>query len=123
MSLDIFESPFSQPAPDPSSNKRYVLLFVQDGVFVFGQQTSTGLRIVVGATRVESELPDEGLNPVFSDIQRAYLGVICNPFKAVESENEEISNAAFDRKIKECVRKWEAKWDAPPAAPATSEPH
>ncbi|ESX01352.1 hypothetical protein HPODL_05167 [Ogataea parapolymorpha DL-1] len=107
MSLDIFESPFAQPAPDPNTKKTYVLLFVQDGVYVFGHQTSTGLRIVVGATRAENELPDEGLNGVFADIQRAYLKLVCNPFKTIESENEEIENPRFDRQIKEAVARWE----------------
>ncbi|OBA15208.1 uncharacterized protein OGAPODRAFT_9453 [Ogataea polymorpha] len=107
MSLDIFESPFAQPAPDPNTKKTYVLLFVQDGVYVFGHQTSTGLRIVVGATRAENELPDEGLNGVFADIQRAYLKLVCNPFRTIESENEEIDNPRFDRQIKEAVVRWE----------------
>ncbi|KAG0688597.1 hypothetical protein C6P40_000753 [Pichia californica] len=50
MSLDVFESPFA-PVGTHSSQGKPTLLFVQDGILVYGSETLTGLKIVVGCSR------------------------------------------------------------------------
>ncbi|ODV85862.1 hypothetical protein CANARDRAFT_22648 [[Candida] arabinofermentans NRRL YB-2248] len=129
MSLDIFESPFTptittaSTIPTSTNNntatgtivglnsihKIYNLLFVQDGIFIFGYETNTGLKIVVGASRKENELEmnnQDGLNRIFREIHKAYLSLICNPFKNIDSGNDEIVNSVFDKKIKKIVDTW-----------------
>ncbi|GME76611.1 unnamed protein product [Ambrosiozyma monospora] len=115
MALDIFESPFaSLPAQQQqyaaSANKIYQLLFVQDGIFVFGQETNTGLKIVLGCSRKENDdvalQSSEGLNPVFKDVHRAYLRLICNPFRSTDDVDQEIENPRFDKRVKEIVNNW-----------------
>ncbi|GMG29570.1 unnamed protein product [Ambrosiozyma monospora] len=115
MALDIFESPFASLASQQqqyaaSANKIYQLLFVQDGIFVFGQETNTGLKIVLGCSRKENDdvalQSQEGLNPVFKDVHRAYLRLICNPFRSTDDVDQEIENPRFDKRVKEIVNHW-----------------
>lgn len=65
MSLDVFESPFA-PVGTHSSQGKPTLLFVQDGILVYGSETLTGLKVVVGCSRYKGietadkrvEIPD-----------------------------------------------------------------
>lgn len=50
MSLDVFESPFA-PVGTHSSQGKPTLLFVQDGILVYGSETLTGLKVVIGCSR------------------------------------------------------------------------
>ncbi|QPG74921.1 hypothetical protein FOA43_002259 [Brettanomyces nanus] len=109
MALDVFDSPFMPMAEtEPRPGRTYRLLFVQDSVFVFGQETNTGLKIVVGGSRDENEYnkQETGLNEVFKQIYRAYLRLICNPFIDSEKIDDEIESTQFDRRIKEIVKSW-----------------
>ena len=54
MSLDVFESPFA-PVGTHSAKGKPTLLFVQDGVLVYGSETLTGLKVVVGCSRYSKE--------------------------------------------------------------------
>ncbi|ODQ48081.1 hypothetical protein PICMEDRAFT_122937 [Pichia membranifaciens NRRL Y-2026] len=54
MSLDVFESPFA-PIGTHSAKGKPTLLFVQDGVLVYGSETLTGLKVVVGCSRYNRE--------------------------------------------------------------------
>lgn len=54
MSLDVFESPFCPPAAHSVEGKP-CLLFVQDGILVYGCESQTGLKIVIGCSRYEGE--------------------------------------------------------------------
>lgn len=50
MSLDVFESPFCPPTATAMEGKPS-LLFVQDGILVYGSETQTGLKVVIGCSR------------------------------------------------------------------------
>lgn len=50
MSLDIFESPFHESLALDNNN----LLFVQDGISVYGFETNTGLKIIIGTASKEN---------------------------------------------------------------------
>lgn len=50
MSLDVFESPFA-PVGTHSAQGKPTLLFVQDGILVYGSESLTGLKIVIGCSR------------------------------------------------------------------------
>ncbi|VEU21757.1 DEKNAAC102779 [Brettanomyces naardenensis] len=111
MALDVFDSPFAPMAEvEPPAGRTYQLLFVQDGVFVFGQETNTGLKIVVGCSRNENDGSKEsiGLNNVFKQIYKAYLRLICNPFIGTDKIDQEIDNKPFDERIKQIVKEYKA---------------
>ncbi|CDK27973.1 unnamed protein product [Kuraishia capsulata CBS 1993] len=98
MSLDIFESPFYERAPKGGN-----LLFIQDGIYVYGFETNTGLKIVLGTS--EKEISEDALAEVFKDIHKAYLRLICNPFRS-SKDIVSIENPTFDKRIKDIVTKW-----------------
>ncbi len=109
MALDVFDSPFMPVTePEPRLGHTYNLLFVHDGVFVFGHETSTGMKIVVGCSREEqtTDSSERNLNGVFRNINRAYLRLVCNPFISSEKIDSEIDNVQFDDKISSIVESW-----------------
>lgn len=50
MALDVFESPFCPPTATAVQGKPS-LLFVQDGMLVYGSETQTGLKLIIGCSR------------------------------------------------------------------------
>lgn len=60
MSLDVFESPFGPPT-DTALEGKPSLLFVQDGILVYGSETQTGLKVVIGCSRY---CPPKNTKPV-----------------------------------------------------------
>lgn len=60
MSLDVFESPFA-PVGTHSAKGKPTLLFVQDGILVYGSETLTGLKVVIGCSRYNKDrISDNG---------------------------------------------------------------
>jgi len=109
MALDVFDSPFMPAAEtEPKAGRTYNLLFVHDGVFVFGQETNTGMKIVLGCSREEhtTDQSERNLNGVFKKVNRAYLRLVCNPFITSEKIDSEIENVQFDRSISDIVARW-----------------
>ena len=109
MALDVFDSPFMPAAEtEPKVGHTYNLLFVHDGVFVFGQETNTGMKIVLGCSREEhtTDRSERNLNGVFKKVNRAYLRLVCNPFITSEKIDSEIENVQFDRSISDIVARW-----------------
>lgn len=99
MSVDVFESPFMPMAEtEPPVGRTYQLLFVEQGVFVYGQENNTGLKIVVGCSKNEP-----GLNTVFQQVHKTYLRLVCNPFIGSDRMDREIDDDKFDGKVKEIV--------------------
>ncbi|OWB57700.1 hypothetical protein B5S28_g3666 [[Candida] boidinii] len=107
MSLDIFESPYFEPNKIKDNCN---LLFVQDGVYVFGFESNTGLKIILGTSRKESEILNSDLSIVFKEIHKSYLRLICNPFKSID-DTSTIENKNFDKRIFNIVENWNSKID------------
>lgn len=97
MALDVFESSFSS-----NTNAKSTLLFINDGVHVFGMEMLTGLKIVIGCSKNGDE-KDIDLTNTMNSIKVEYVKYTSNPFFKLES-NQEISNVKFDSKIKDIVK-------------------
>lgn len=113
MGLDVFSSPTSltlrEQQQQHQSNQGvapiYLLLFIQDGILVYGYETNNGLKILVGLVEPETT---ERLNQLFLKIHKCYLRAVCNPFNGgVEDADKSIENSAtFDRNLKQVVAQW-----------------
>lgn len=125
MSLDVFESPFCPPAALATQGKPS-LLFIQDGILVYGSETQTGLKIIIGCSRMRDENNDDSLGNlegyaendvmevseltgVSASIRKEYLRYSCNPFLDVKRENDEIKSEKFDNNIKRMVEEFNSK--------------
>ncbi|GMM36381.1 hypothetical protein DASC09_037060 [Saccharomycopsis crataegensis] len=128
MALDVFSSALYEPS---SVDQNCSLLFVEDGISVYGYETNTGLKIVVGTAThgagargagvISEESGGSGngggfigvgggdvgksLDGIFKNIHKAYLRLICNPFQPLD-ENAVISSKKLDKSIVEVVEVW-----------------
>lgn len=100
MALDVFESSFG-----PNTNARSTLLFVDDGVYVFGMEMLTGLKVVVGCTKGPSEERDVDLTATMNAIKVEYVKVASNPFfkETTEGPEGDINSSRLDAKVREIV--------------------
>lgn len=71
MSLDVFESPFA-PSGILNNTGKPALLFVQDGILVYGIETQTGLKIVIGCSRFEKTINEEDEDDKSTDAARIF---------------------------------------------------
>lgn len=123
MALDVFASPMAMTLHEQQLQEQRLaeldlggstLLFVQDNVTVYGHETSTGLKIIVGAADVDSEEASGGLEKpqsfreLFSLILRCYLRVVCNPFSAIEDGDAArvLQGPKFDSSVRAVVEAW-----------------
>lgn len=117
MALDIITSPSSvsirEQQQDGDIKSGAVLLLVQDNVTVYGYESNTGLKIIVGfnnQARIQKELSQLlPLRDLFLSIHKVYIKTICNPFKdsVVDLDDEQIlQTPKFDKSIKNIVEKW-----------------
>ncbi|ODV59495.1 Tca17p [Ascoidea rubescens DSM 1968] len=112
MALDIFLSNFfsdsssNDKASGFSNSNTSKLLFVQDGISVYGYESNTGLKIVIGTS--SNEISNKNLDLLFKNIHKAYLGLICNPFQSLD-EKSLVTSKNFEAKIKCIVDSWNAK--------------
>lgn len=98
-----------------------LLLFVNDGLAVYGHETRTGLKIVVGVNNEpcepnNSDSPPQArqsiqprLGMLMSNIFQCYMRAIFNPFNTVEATTDEAStllSATFDKNIKSIIEIW-----------------
>lgn len=107
MALDMFSSRFMEP---DSLESQSALLFVEDGISVYGYETNTGLKIVIG-TVTKGENLSTVLDEVFISLYKLYLRLICNPFQPLD-ENSLVSSNKLEKSIVSIVDKWNAgaKW-------------
>lgn len=122
MALDIFASPMSLSLHEQQLQEQRLaeldlggatLLFVQDDVTVYGNETSTGLKIIVGTTTetVEDEgetVKKQSFSDLFSRILRCYLRIVCNPFSCIDQNDAAsvLQGPKFDNSIREIVEQW-----------------
>lgn len=108
--MDIFESPCNDVS-DVKGDQPSNFLFAQDGISVYGFESNTGLKIVIGchargditAQLIEvSELLTFTNNEIFGDIHRAYLRVVCSPFGDRSGKLE----TTFGKKLEDIVKAW-----------------
>ncbi|KAM9914766.1 hypothetical protein OXX69_000324 [Metschnikowia pulcherrima] len=111
MALDVFASPMSLHLREQQgASDGVLLLFIQDDVTVYGMETNNGLKLVVGAS---TEIVfREKLKNLFSQIHRAYLKTVCNPFTDVSRDGDYdkmLHTGVFDKRIKKIVREWDSE--------------
>ncbi|KAH3672720.1 hypothetical protein WICMUC_004126 [Wickerhamomyces mucosus] len=97
MALDIFLSDFYEGDVGKPS-----LLFIQDGLNVYGYETSTKLRILIGTG---FKITPDFIN-IFKQIQRVYLNVVLNPFQNNDPANSNINEKKLSSKIDDIIHKW-----------------
>ncbi|CAM9010249.1 unnamed protein product [Wickerhamomyces anomalus] len=102
MALDIFLSPFfegEQGIP--------VLLFIQDGINIYGYETNTGLKILIGSS---SEI-DESFGFIFKKLHRLYLNLIVNPFQSNDLSQLTINEEKTTLKVNQIIDEWDKKYN------------
>ncbi|CEP24752.1 hypothetical protein BN1211_5664 [Cyberlindnera jadinii] len=102
MALDVFLSPlYGGECGVPS------LMFVQDGINVYGYETNTGLKILIGT---DGEL-DQSYETIFKQIHRIYLGLLLNPFNTGDSSSSTptFNHGTISTKIEGIVNQWKAQ--------------
>lgn len=127
MALDIFASGVSinlreqQQQDSERTDGAILLLFQEQNCSVYGYQSNTGLKIVVGLgfrNNTDSQEQDKNTSPdkkmqlkdLFLDIQKCYIRAICNPFNYLDGSpqtNEKtFQSPKFDRSIRASVTQW-----------------
>lgn len=128
MALDIFASGASmslreqqQQQDSEKTDGAILLLFQEENCSVYGYQSNTGLKIVVGLgarDSPDSQLQEKSgstdkkmqLKELFLDVQKCYIRAICNPFNYLDGSpqtNEKtLQSPKFDRSIKATVAQW-----------------
>ncbi|CDR42009.1 CYFA0S08e02564g1_1 [Cyberlindnera fabianii] len=101
MALDVFLSPLYTGEPGIPT-----LMFVQDGVCVYGYETNTGLKILVGT----SEEIDHSFEYIFKSMHKIYLGLVVNPFQSNDTNELTINEKSMEVKIKNVIKTWRAKY-------------
>jgi hypothetical protein len=92
MALDVFLSPLYDGEPGVPS-----LMFIQDGVNVYGYETNTGLKILVGTN---GEI-DQSYDVIFKKLHKLYLGMVVNPFN-----NGEINEDKLSKRVTQVISEW-----------------
>lgn len=102
MALDVFLSPFyegEQGAP--------VLLFIQDGINIYGYETNTGLKILIGSS---GEI-DESFGFIFKRVHRLYLNLTVNPFQSNDISQLKVNEKSMTLKINQIIDEWDKKYN------------
>jgi hypothetical protein len=92
MALDVFLSPLYDGEPGVPS-----LMFIQDGVNVYGYETNTGLKILVGTN---GEI-DQSYDVIFKKLHKLYLGIVVNPFN-----NGAINEDKLSKRVTQVISEW-----------------
>lgn len=120
MALDIITSPTSismrEQQQDGDIKNSAILLLIQDDVTVYGYESNTGLKIIVGFDNQTTLLNDKidmtqlNLKVLFNNIHKVYIKTICNPFLDISDKPQEnesmLQTSSFDNKIKTIVTNW-----------------
>ncbi|KAK9449890.1 Sedlin, N-terminal conserved region-domain-containing protein [Limtongia smithiae] len=115
IALDVFTARL----PARSSDSDFGLLFVQDGVAMYGWMTSTGVKIVLGFA--SGEVVGSEIRSIFRAIHYAYISLVCNPFYTVD-DRRQIESRKFDINVRRVVDAWNGTIPSPVPPPATTTP-
>ncbi|KAK9374092.1 Sedlin, N-terminal conserved region-domain-containing protein [Lipomyces chichibuensis] len=99
ISLDVFAARL----PQKTSDSDFGLLFVQDGMAMYGWMTNTGVKIVLGFA--SGEIIGSEIRSIFRAIHFAYISLVCNPFYTMD-ERRPIHSRKFDINIGRIVNAW-----------------
>ncbi|KAK9324683.1 Sedlin, N-terminal conserved region-domain-containing protein [Lipomyces orientalis] len=99
ISLDVFAA----RSPQKTSDSDFGLLFVQDGMAMYGWMTNTGVKIVLGFA--SGEVISNEIRSIFRAIHFAYISLVCNPFYSVD-ERRPIHSRKFDISLRRIVDAW-----------------
>ncbi|KAK9485590.1 Sedlin, N-terminal conserved region-domain-containing protein [Lipomyces starkeyi] len=99
ISLDVFAARL----PQKTSDSDFGLLFVQDGMAMYGWMTNTGVKIVLGFA--SGEIIGSEIRSIFRAIHFAYISLVCNPFYTVD-ERRPIHSRKFDINVRRIVDAW-----------------
>jgi len=102
MALDIFLSPFyegEQGIP--------ILLFIQDGINIYGYETNTGLKILIGTS---NEI-NSSFQIIFKKLHKLYLNLIINPFQNNDLSKLKINKNTMTIKINQIIKEWDMKYN------------
>lgn len=108
MALDIIASPSSISIREQQQQAEVknlaVLLVVHDEVTVYGYESHTGLKVIIGFNNQTHLVKDNtSLRSLFVSVHKVYVKMICDPF--VEDENV-LQTPVFDNQIKKIVGLW-----------------
>ncbi|EGV63578.1 hypothetical protein PSN45_004538 [Yamadazyma tenuis] len=117
MALDIITSPASisirEQQQEADVRNGAVLLVVYDDVSVYGYESNTGLKIIIGFNNQTHLNQEESkmvtLRTLFLSVHKAYVKTICNPFLEIDSSGDiegMLQNEVFDKSIKKIVNDW-----------------
>jgi hypothetical protein len=101
MALDVLTSPSYE-----GENNTVQLLFVKDQANIYGYQTSTGLKIIIGT---DQEIKKD--STVFSSIHKIYLNMIINPF---QTEELKFNEKSLSGKISQVINQHQARTPTAP---------
>lgn len=110
MALDVFLSPVSLSLREQQQSDGVLLLFIQDDVTVYGLETNSGLKIVVGTGEEEPAMTR--IKQLFSSIHKCYLKTICNPFSDFStgaSNDGMLQTPRFDKDLLGIVSGWNSQ--------------
>lgn len=105
MSLDVFESTYA-----PNTSEKPGLLFVQDGVFIYGYEMSIGVKVVVGIIRDKITLEEwnekdltelDYVKNIIDGVCKEFVRYSCSSFR--EGPIEEINSNIFDKRISKVI--------------------
>lgn len=103
MALDIITSPASLSLRETQQNSDSILLMIQDDVSVYGYETNTGIKIIIGFDNLVSTKQGD-VNLLFKGIYKNYIKAVCNPFG--EESTNVLQTPSFDRGIEKIVNQW-----------------
>ncbi|KAK9457173.1 Sedlin, N-terminal conserved region-domain-containing protein, partial [Dipodascopsis uninucleata] len=99
ISLDVFAARL----PHKTADSDFGLLFVQDGIALYGWMTNTGVKIVLGFS--SGEVVGSEIRGIFRAIHFAYISLACNPFYSID-ERKPINSRKFELSIRRIVDAW-----------------
>ncbi|KAK9381314.1 Sedlin, N-terminal conserved region-domain-containing protein [Kockiozyma suomiensis] len=111
IALDVFAARL----PTKSADSDFGLLFVQDGIAIYGWMTNTGVKIILGFS--SGEVIGSEIRSIFRAIHFAYISLVCNAFYDVD-ERQPITSRKFDISVRRIVEAWNGT--TPPAARSVS---
>lgn len=116
MALDIIASPTSigirEQQQDGDIKSGAVLLVIQDDVTVYGYESNTGLKILIGFDNQTSGINEPhqeshfNLKRLFNEVHKIYIKTVCNPFLEVDGNENELQTTTFDKRIKRIAANW-----------------
>lgn len=103
MALDIITSPASLSIRENQLNSDSILLLIQDDVSVYGYETNTGIKIIIGFDNLVSAKQGD-VNQLVKSVYKNYIKAVCNPFG--EESTNVLQTPSFDKSIAKIVNQW-----------------